>query len=67
MFSAPHRVIGEYIGGVRKKYVNVISYFAIAITFSGIQIFIVRKFFPETLDLSILLPDIPINCMLGIS
>lgn len=57
MFLRPHVVIGEYISGTRKKYVNVISYFAIALTFSGFQIFIIRKFYPESLDLSIFMPD----------
>lgn len=52
LFTDPNDVIGGYINGARKKYVNVISYFAIAITFSGIQIFIINKFFPEVMDLS---------------
>lgn len=51
LFKNPVRVIGGYIGGTRKKYVNVVSYFALALTLSGIQIFVVRKFFPESLDL----------------
>ena len=53
----PHIVIGAYINGTRKKYVNVISYFAIALTFSGLQIFVMRKFFPEALDLSAIMPN----------
>jgi hypothetical protein len=52
LFKNPNDVIGSYIEGTRKKYVNVISYFAIAITLSGLQIFILNKFFPEVLDLS---------------
>ncbi|MBZ0327549.1 MAG: DUF3667 domain-containing protein [Altibacter sp.] len=52
LFTQPNDVIGSYIQGTRKKYVNVISYFAIAITLSGLQIFILNKFFPEVLDLS---------------
>ncbi|MEL6812565.1 MAG: DUF3667 domain-containing protein [Bacteroidota bacterium] len=57
MFRRPQVVIGDYITGTRKKYVNVISYFAIALTFSGIQIFILQKFYPESLDMSVLVPD----------
>ncbi|MEM7086605.1 MAG: DUF3667 domain-containing protein [Bacteroidota bacterium] len=57
IFTQPQEVIGAYINGTRKKYVNVLSYFAIALTFSGIQIFIIRKFFPESLDLSSFVPD----------
>ena len=30
LFTKPEDVIGSYINGTRKKYVNVISYFAIA-------------------------------------
>jgi len=53
LFKRPELVIGSYISGTRKKYVNVISYFAIAITLSGLQIYIINKFFPETIDFSI--------------
>lgn len=44
LFRKPEDVIGSYINGTRKKYVNVISYFAIAITLSGLQIYIIQKF-----------------------
>ncbi|MCW8981095.1 DUF3667 domain-containing protein [Altibacter sp.] len=57
LFTHPEIVIGEYIKGVRKKYVNVVSYYAIALTFAGLQIFILRKFFPEALDISFLIPE----------
>jgi hypothetical protein len=53
LFTNPNDVIGGYIQGTRKKYVNVISYFAIAVTLSGLQIFVLNKFFPEVLDLSL--------------
>ncbi|PHR71636.1 MAG: hypothetical protein COA67_06375 [Lutibacter sp.] len=52
LFTKPEVVIDGYINGTRKKYVNVISYFAIAITLSGLQMFILNKFFPEMLDFS---------------
>ncbi|MEZ4859256.1 MAG: DUF3667 domain-containing protein [Flavobacteriaceae bacterium] len=57
LFKKPEEVIGSYIKGTRKKYVNVISYFALAVTLSGIQLFILRKFFPEVMDLSALMPS----------
>ncbi|RKE90783.1 DUF3667 domain-containing protein [Ichthyenterobacterium magnum] len=44
LFKSPEDVIGGYINGTRKKYVNVISYFALAITLSGLQIYIIQKF-----------------------
>ncbi|MEZ4778362.1 MAG: DUF3667 domain-containing protein [Flavobacteriaceae bacterium] len=56
LFKKPEEVIGGYIHGTRKKYVNVISYYAIAITFAGFQLFIIRKFFPESMDLQAILP-----------
>ena len=52
LFSKPETVIDGYINGTRKRYVNVISYFAIALTLSGLQIFILQKFFPEVFDFS---------------
>ena len=50
LFNKPGEVIGSYIGGTRKRYVNVLSYFAIAVSLSGIQIFALKKFYPELLD-----------------
>lgn len=52
LFTKPEDVIDGYIKGVRKKYVNVISYFAIALTVSGLQLLILDKFFPEAMDFS---------------
>lgn len=52
LFSRPEAVIDSYINGTRKKYVNVVSYFAIAVTLSGIFFFIFLKFFPDALDTS---------------
>jgi len=52
LFSKPESVIGSYINGTRKKYVNVVSYFALALTFTGLEYFIINKFFPEFSDLS---------------
>lgn len=54
LFTKPEIVIGGYINGVRKKYVNVISYFAIALTLAGFQMFILNKFFPELLDVKMI-------------
>tara|TARA_R100000935_G_scaffold58576_1_gene96339 strand:+ start:24590 stop:25414 length:825 start_codon:yes stop_codon:yes gene_type:complete len=51
LFKNPVAVIGGYIEGMRKRYINVFSYFAIALTLTGIQIFIVRRFYPESLEL----------------
>lgn len=50
MFRRPEDVIGSYINGTRKKYVNAISYFAIAVTVYGFFIFVFLKFFPNAYD-----------------
>ena len=52
LFTQPHIVIGDYINGVRKKYLNVVSYITIALTLAGFQVFILKNFYPETLDIS---------------
>ena len=57
LFSKPDDVIGSYINGTRKKYVNVISYFAIAITISGIQIYVFSHFFPDLNNISSIITE----------
>jgi len=54
LFKKPEVVIGGYIDGIRKRYVNPISYFGLAITLSGLYLIIVTKFYPESMDFSIL-------------
>lgn len=50
LFRKPEDVIGSYINGTRKKYVNAVSYFAIAVTVSGFFYFVFLKFFPEAFN-----------------
>ncbi|NER17889.1 DUF3667 domain-containing protein [Spongiivirga citrea] len=45
----PHIVIDSYIQGMRKRYVNPLSYIAIALTLSGVIVFLLKKF--NTMDL----------------
>lgn len=52
LITKPKDVIDGYIKGVRKKYVNPISYFAIALTLAGVQIFLTKKFFPNAYDIT---------------
>lgn len=53
LFSQPEKVIGGYLDGQRKKYLNPISYFTIALTLSGLLVFIIQKFYgTEVLDFS---------------
>ncbi|WP_298928581.1 DUF3667 domain-containing protein [uncultured Allomuricauda sp.] len=57
LFSKPEVVVERYISGTRKKYMNPISYFAIAITLSGILFFILRKVYNVELAPNILSED----------
>ncbi len=54
LFTKPETVIKGYIQGTRKKYVDVISYFAIGLTLSGFQMFVLNKFFPELMNVDFL-------------
>ncbi|SHH31369.1 DUF3667 domain-containing protein [Winogradskyella jejuensis] len=51
LLTKPEAVIRSYISGTRKKYVNVISYYALAITIAGLQFYILQKFFPDALNM----------------
>ena len=50
LFKRPERVIDGFIFGLRKRYLNVITYYAISLSLLGLQIFILKSFFPEFLD-----------------
>ena len=42
LFTKPELVIGGYIDGVRKKYINPINFLAISLTLSGVYFFFFR-------------------------
>lgn len=44
LFTKPKDVIDGYIHGVRKKYINVFSYFAISLTIASLYTFILGKY-----------------------
>ncbi len=50
LYKKPEDVLNGYITGTRKKYVNVLNYIALAVTVSGIQFFILNKFFPDSME-----------------
>ena len=52
LFRRPEDVIGSYINGTRKKYVNAVGYFAVAVTVSGFFYFVFLKYFPDAFDFS---------------
>ncbi|WP_299119195.1 DUF3667 domain-containing protein [uncultured Winogradskyella sp.] len=58
LFKQPEDVINGYINGVRKKYINPISFFGLALTLSGLSIFILKKFYIQHLDFSTLFEGI---------
>ncbi|TMM57937.1 DUF3667 domain-containing protein [Maribacter algarum] len=51
LFTKPEIVIDGYIKGIRKKYLNPVSYLGIALTLSGLLLFVLRKFALEKIDL----------------
>jgi hypothetical protein len=57
LFRAPEDVIVGYINGVRKKYQDVLQYFAIALTITGFQVLAVSYFFPEAFEVDSALND----------
>jgi hypothetical protein len=52
LFKKPEVVIDGYINGTRKKYIDVLQYFAISLTLAGIQVFLMQTFFKEALEFS---------------
>jgi hypothetical protein len=51
LYKKPEDVLNGYITGTRKKYVNVLNYIALAVTVSGLQLYILFKFFPDAMQL----------------
>ncbi len=49
LFTKPEEVVDGYINGLRKRYVNPFSYFAISVTITGFYGFIVRDRLNELL------------------
>lgn len=52
LFKKPEIVIESYINGTRRKFTDPISFFAIALTIAGLQLFIIQTFFPNAFDVS---------------
>ena len=50
LIRKPERVIEGYIKGIRKRFIGVIPYYAISLTVLGFQLFILKNFFPEYLE-----------------
>lgn len=52
LIKQPETVIGGYIEGIRKRYVNPISFFGLTLTIVSIEWLILQKFFPHLLNMS---------------
>lgn len=50
LFVRPEAVIGGYLSGLRKRYLNPVSYLGIALTLSGLIIFLIQRFYKENID-----------------
>ncbi|WP_243744215.1 DUF3667 domain-containing protein [Zeaxanthinibacter enoshimensis] len=53
LITQPEVVISGYIGGLRKKYLNPISYLGIALTLAGLLLFLLQKFFQDQMSYDI--------------
>jgi hypothetical protein len=52
LIKIPEKVIDGYVNGIRKRYINPISFFGISLTLTGFSIFIIKKFYKNALDAS---------------
>ena len=52
LIKKPEAVIGGYIEGIRKRYINPISFFGLVLTIVGLEWLILQKFFPHLLNMS---------------
>ncbi|MEO0570371.1 MAG: DUF3667 domain-containing protein [Bacteroidota bacterium] len=57
LFTQPDVVIESFVTGARKKYMNPVSYFAIAITLSGLVFYVLRNWYGINLTENNLNPE----------
>lgn len=50
----PDLVIDSYVKGIRRKYLNPVGYFGIALTLSGLLLFLMRKLFTDQIDYDVM-------------
>jgi hypothetical protein len=58
LFKKPEIVIGGYIEGMRKRYVNPISFFGLTLTIVGLEWLFLQKFYPHLLNMSSISPNV---------
>lgn len=61
LFPKPEVVINTFISGARKKYMNPVSYFAIAITVSGLLFYVLRNWYGVNLTENAMNPEASSN------
>lgn len=49
LLLSPEQVIVSYINGLRKRYVNIVSYLGLSVTLLGFQFFLMKHFFSNQL------------------
>lgn len=52
LFVKPNEVIDSYVNGVRKRYINPVSFLAISFTLSGFYLFFFQEKLKESMDFS---------------
>ncbi len=60
LFIRPEVVIDDYVNGVRKRFVNPISFFGLSLSLSGLSVFIIKKFYLEHFDIMAWMADLEI-------
>ena len=50
LFTQPDEVIDSYVRGIRRRYLNPVGYFGIALTLSGLLLFMMRRMFRDRID-----------------
>ena len=50
LWRKPDEVIRGFLGGLRKRYFNALNYFTLGVTVSGFQVFVMKKFYPDTMN-----------------
>ena len=55
MLLRPEFVIQSYIDGVRRRHLKLANWIALALTLTGVLIFIIKRFYPEAIDVSFML------------
>ncbi|HMB64161.1 MAG TPA: DUF3667 domain-containing protein [Eudoraea sp.] len=59
LFTRPEAVNDGYIRGVRRRYLNPVSYMGISVALSGILFFVLRKYYIDRIDLDVFNSGLP--------